>query len=129
MSWLSTVEFFKKFNSMCKTQVCAQCELRKHSHEIMNATGIAYDCKNFLFDHPEIAVPLVEQYSTQGTDIAFLQDAKVKHPNMPLTPSGIPYSCAQILGYLKMCPADTKDCVACWNQSITLMYKEADNDA
>lgn len=85
MSCLSTVEFFKKFNSMCKTQVCAQCELRKHAHKIMNATGIAYDCKNFLFDHPEIAVPLVEQYHVQDTDITFLQGAKVKHPITPIS--------------------------------------------
>ena len=113
---------------MCKAQVCAQCELRKRAHKIMGATGIAYDCKNFLFDHPEIAVPLVEQYPAQNTDITFLQDAKVKHPNMPLTPSGIPYSCAQNLGYLKTCPADIEDCVTCWNQSITLMYKEANKD-
>ena len=127
MSCLSTVEFFKKFNSMCKAQVCAQCELRKRSHKIMGATGMAYDCKNFLFDHPEIAVPLVEQYPAQDATTTFLQDVKAKHPNMPLTPSGTPYSCAQNLGYLKTCPADIEDCASCWNQPIRSVHKETDN--
>lgn len=124
MSCLSTVEFFKKFNSMCKTQVCAQCELRKHSHEIMCAEGIAYDCKNFLFDHPEIAVPIIEQYGVQDPPLTFLQDVKAKYPAIPLSSSGMPFVCAQSLGYIKVCPVDMDSCIDCWNRPMIESSKE-----
>lgn len=126
MSHKTTIEFFKKFTFMCENQVCSHCELRKRAQEAMSSTGMAYDCKNFLFDHPEIAVPLVEQYYAQNGAVTFLQDVMAKHPDMPLTPSGIPYSCAQNLGYLKSCPPDTDDCVTCWNQLITRLPKEGE---
>lgn len=124
MSYTSIIEFFKKFDSMCETQVCAQCELRKRSHEIMGATGMAYDCKNFLFDHPEIAVPIIEQHGVQDPPTTFLQDIKSKYPDIPLSSSGMPFACAQSLGYIKKCPVDMDSCIDCWNRPVIESSKE-----
>lgn len=108
---MDAVEFLRERKRMCKYYdgKCHECPI-----------GIAKEpynklCREYLENYPEMAVPIVEEWSKEYPIKTWMTDFLEKYPKAPVDRRGFPRVCAKFLGYTDIC---TSGCRECWNTPL-----------
>ena len=106
-----TVNFLKEWERM--HEVCKRCEACPLSC-FKNSTGNS--CRIFAMGYPQEAQKIVQKWSNEHP-IKTRQEAFLEaFPNALIRGTGVPESCAKIVGIAPNGDCREKSCVVCWNE-------------
>lgn len=75
-------------------------------------------CFSLLSYKPEMAVPIVLQWSKENPVRTRMVDFMEKHPTAPLNEKGYPKACAKTLGYVSEEKFCRTPCGVCWETDV-----------
>lgn len=107
--------FIKEYTRMCQANACRTCPL------MAQLTEDEIDCIDFLENHPDKSVYIVQRWSNEHPQRTFLTDFIEKYPKAALDENGIPSDlCPYYLGLMPETSFSdcSHYCVQCWNTPI-----------
>ena len=108
---MNAVTFIRDYARMCMSyDTCDDCPL--YSGRCMEIT----DLKHIETNDIHRIVNTVDEWSKGHPVKTRLMDFLEKYPNAQINEDGVPFACAESLGYLKSKNCDSYDsCEKCWN--------------
>lgn len=123
------IRFINEFDRMCDSfdevdpvegEVCSKgCPFYDEIDKLRTEECDPYiPCFLLLSYKPEMAVPIVLQWSKENPVRTRMVDFMEKHPNAPLNEKGYPKACAKTVGYVSEEKFCRTPCGVCWETDV-----------